>query len=337
MMKCVSIAVLAFCVILRVEGYQPVPLPRSSQTKLSAGRGMGMSATPKTKGVAKKSNGMGKKNGSGGATAFDVSASMLRLEKRYDELMSAATKQMAKEYEEEDNNGKEEKITSEYIVAARSIGKSGGVKDWIPFAQFCVARPESEYDNAEVVIQAAVSAYCRELSHIAAFGAPVFSTVARSDLQYGIEPIESFHKHVYESVIEGVKEQDMTKTKAREVLGLEQNESEKANIKQAYRKLSFELHPDRFDGSQEEQETAADRFGQVKLAYEILSSGVRQEGVSWYESLGGRGRTGFMGPIDLLPLSIAQEQMARRNAEGAIVGLEKELIQTFVARNLRSS
>lgn len=298
-----------------------------------------MAASPKTnssKGMGKKSNGMAKKNTSGTSTAFDVSASMQRLEKRYDELMSAATKQMAKEYEEgEESNTIEERITSEYIVAARSVGKSGGVKDWIPFAQICLARPESEYDNAEDVIQAAVSTYCRELSHIAAFGAPVFSTVARSDLQYSVEPIESFHKHVYESVIEGVKEQDMTKTKAREILGLEQNESEKATIKQAYRKLSFELHPDRV--SQEEQETASDRFGQVKLAYDILSSGVRQEGVSWYESLGGRARTGFIGPIDLLPLALAQEQMTRRNAEGAIVGLEKELIQTFVARNLRSS
>jgi hypothetical protein len=129
----------------------------------------------------------------------------------------------------------------------------------------------------------------------------------------------------------------MTKAKAREILGLEPNESDKSAIKQAYRKLSFELHPDRVDGSEEEQETAADRFGEVKLAYEILSSGVRQEGVSWYESLGGRARTGFLGPINLLPLALAQEQMTIRNAEGAIVGLDKELIQTFVARNLRSS
>ena len=342
-------AVTLLTTLLTVNAFHvpsSVPLSRSSlSTQLCAAKGMGMASPPKTKGgMGKKTNGMGKKNGTSGAsTAFDVNASMIRLEKRYDELMSAATKQMAKECNDDQEGSVEvissgtEKITSEYIVAARSNGKSGGVKDWIPFAQICLARPESEYDNANDVIQAAVSTYCRELSHMAAFGAPVFSTVARSELQYSVEPIDSFHKHVYESVIEGVKEQDMTKAKAREILGLEPNESDKATIKQAYRKLSFELHPDRVDGSEEEQATAADRFGEVKLAYEIILSGVRQEGVSWYESLGGRARTGFLGPINLLPLALAQEQMTIRNAEGAIVGLDKELIQTFVARNLRSS
>ena len=308
---------------------------------------MGMAASSKKTNDKKgngmaKSNGMAKKNGSdgknGASATFDVNASMLRLEKRYDELLVSAAKKTAKEEDDDDDSSANEgKITAEYVVAARSISKSGGVRDWVPFAQLCLVRPESEYDNAEDVVQAAVSFYCRELSTVAAFGAPVFSTLARSDLQYGIEPIDSFHKHVYESVVEGVTEQDMTKTVARETLGLEPSESDKAVIKQAYRKLSFSLHPDRFDGSPEEQEVAADRFGRVKLAYEILSSGVRQDGVSWYESLGGRARTGFMGPIDLLPLAAAKEQMTQRNAEGGLVGISKDLIQTFLARNLRSS
>jgi len=305
-------------------------------SQLEAGRGMGMAASTKQKG-----NGMGKKNGangkSGASTAFDVSASMLRLEKRYDELLMAAAKQTAKDDDEEGGSSAGEKITSEYIVAARSIAKSGGVKDWVPFAQLCLVRPESEYDNAHDVVQAAVSSYCRELSSIAAFGAPVFATLARSDLQYSIEPIQSFQKFVYDTVIEGVTEQDMTKKVARETLGLDQNESDKTVIKQSYRKLSFELHPDRFEGSPEEQEAAAERFGRVKLAYEMLSSGVRQDGVSWYESLGGRARTEFKGPINLLPLAAAQEQMTRRNAEGGLQGIDKDLIQTFVARNLRSA
>jgi hypothetical protein len=329
-------------------------------SQLAAGRGMGMaSSSQKKKAQGKKGNGMGKNTGvgdkNGAKAAFDVNASMMRLEKRYYELQMAAAKQMAKDdddEEEEDDSiwatdksvtteeksdTTEEKITSEYVVTARSIGKSGGVKDWIPFAQLCLVRPESEYDNAEELVQAAVSSYCRELSQIAAFGAPVFSSVARSELQYSIEPVDSFFKYVFEGVIEGVTEQDMTKTKARETLGLEKSESDKAAIKQAYRKLSFELHPDRFEGSSDEREAAAERFGQVKLAYEILSSGVRQEGVSWYESLGGRARTGFSGPVNLLPLTAAQEQMARRNAEGALIGLERDIIQTFVARNLRSA
>ena len=112
---------------------------------------------------------------------------------------------------------------------------------------------------------------------------------------------------------------------------------DKAVIKQAYRKLSFSLHPDRVEGDDEEKEAAAERFGRVKLAYDTLSSGVRQDGVSWYESLGGRARTGFTGPVSLLPLVSAQEQMTRRNAEAAMIGLNPDIIQTFVARNLRSS
>ena len=320
-----------------------------STSPLLAARGMGMAASPvkKNKTETKKGNGMGKtKSGSGekkGSSApFDVSASLIRLEKRYNELMINAAKLMAKDDKDDDANVKasettfDKKMTSEYVVVARSKAK-GGVADWVPFAQVCLTRPESEYENVEDVYQAVVSAYCRELSHLAAFGAPVFSTVARSDLQYGIEPIDSFHKHVFETVIEGAVEQDMTKSLAREILGLETSESDKAVIKQAYRKLSFSLHPDRVEGDEEEKEAAADRFGRVKLAYDTLSSGVRQDGVSWYESLGGRARTGFTGPVSLLPLASAQEQMTRRNAEAAMVGLNPDIIQTFVARNLRSS
>jgi len=50
------------------------------------------------------------------------------------------------------------------------------------------------------------------------------------------------------------------------------------------------------------------RFGLVKMAYEALNSGIHSSEVngnavvsqSWYESLGGKSRTDFMGPIDLL-------------------------------------
>lgn len=324
--------------VLSVQGFQATQIRSDSfPITLFAGRGMGMtSSSTKKSSKGKKGNGMAK---SGASAPFDVSASMVRLEKKYDEIMINAAKQMAKDDEDPRwalEEAKEEKITSEYVVVARSKAKSG-VADWVPFAQLCLVRPESEYDNAEVILNAAVSAYCRELSHAAAYGAPVFSSVARSDLQYGIEPIDSFHKHVYDTVIEGTVERDMTKSLARKTLGLEQNESDKSIIKQAYRKLSFSLHPDRFEGNEEEKEVAAERFGNVKLAYETLSSGVREEGVSWYESLGGRARTGFLGPISLLPLAEAQEQMTRRSAEAALVGMSTDIIQTFVARNLRSS
>jgi hypothetical protein len=173
----------------------------------------------------------------------------------------------------------------------------------------------------------------------------VFATIARNELQYSVEPVDSFHKFVYDEVIEGKanqnKDETMGKVEARTVLGLasssKNNEISKADIKQAYRKLSFELHPDRFDGTPEQCEEAATRFSRVQIAYETLSSGVRgQEGVSWYESLGGRARTEFVGPVNLIPLDAAQEHMARHTAEGALVGFDRGLVQSFVARHLRS-
>lgn len=140
----------------------------------------------------------------------------------------------------------------------------------------------------------------------------------------------------------------MTKNEARILLGLIKNDSAtsstgteeitKSDIKQAYRKKAFALHPDRFEGTPEECIEARNEFGRVKLAYDTLSSGVRgEEGISWYESLGGRERTEFVGPINLLPLRVAQEHMTRHNTEGACLPLDPAMVQSFVARHLRSS
>jgi hypothetical protein len=252
-------------------------------------------------------------------------------------------------------------LTSEYVVAARTaVPKSTTlnqqqqqqqqqprrvVPDWVPIAQLCLRRPESEYQDgaSDEMVQIAISAYCRELYHVAVFGAPVFSTMARNQLQYSVESVESFRKYVYEEVVEGKsnqnKDETMTKAEAREILRLTNTnpDTTTGDIKQAYRKLSFDLHPDRFQGTPTECEHATQQFTRVKLAYETLSSGVRgQEGISWYESLGGRARTGFVGPINLLPLVAAQEHMTGRKAEGAITGLDPTLVQSFVARHLRS-
>jgi hypothetical protein len=202
------------------------------------------------------------------------------------------------------------------------------------------------------MVQNAISVFCRELSHVAGISAPVFSTIARNDLQYSVESVESFHKYVYDEVVQGNskknKDETMTKVEARQTLGLQKNDTTtatttatlveeitKADIKKAYRRLSFDLHPDRFEGTADEREEASRQFGRVKLAYETLSSGVRGEG-SWYESLGGRARTDFVGPVNLISLAAAQEHLDRHKAEGAIMGLDPSLTQSFVARHLRS-
>jgi hypothetical protein len=332
-------------------------LSRQSVALHAAGRGMGTAsvASPAKKNGMAKANGMGssksKKGGKSKVTSsFDVSSALIRSEKRYDELMLASNKLLARDDEdprwasEKADEQQDEIITSEYIVAVRAQ-KTSGCSDWVPVAQMCVARPSQEYHEgtADEAVKAAVSANCRELSFAATLGAPKFSTCARSDLQYSVESRDSFFKFVYETVVEGGAkqakqhpEQHMSKAQAREALGLESDTNDKSEIKQSYRKLSFQLHPDRFEGTEEESEAAALRFGRVKLAYETMSSGVREEGGSWYQSLGGRARTGFVGPVNLLPLAAATEYVESKKIASAVIGLERDLVQGFVARNLRS-
>jgi hypothetical protein len=99
------------------------------------------------------------------------------------------------------------------------------------------------------------------------------------------------------------------------------------------------LHPDRFvgtDKTNEEIKVSSDEYARVKLAYETMSSGVRNEGRSWYESLGGKSRTDFAGPINLLPLSLAESTLKTNKAQSAITSLSSDIVQTFVVRSQSS-
>eukprot|EP00980_Cylindrotheca_fusiformis_P031753 scaffold26900_cov117-Cylindrotheca_fusiformis.AAC.3 len=275
--------------------------------------------------------------------SFDVSASIVRLEKKYEKMTLASAKKIAKgeadpRWASDEEAEHEEHITSEFVVAARAPTKQG-VHDWVPIAQLCVAYPESSYHGDESnkeILQTAVSTYCREISHVAGMGAQMFSSVARNDMQYSVEPLDSFFKHVYERVVEENNDKKtLSKAEARSILGLEkETEVDKTRIKQAYRKLSFALHPDRLDTSADVEE-AATRYANVQAAYETLTSGVRENGKSWYESLGGRARTDFHR-IDLLSLSDAQAKMEAQRIQGSLMGLDGDLVQSFVARHLRS-
>ena len=335
--------------------------PYTSQPLFADGIGMGMgtktSSKKKNKKGGKKSNSKAfsstSSSSSSSKSPFNVNASLLRMEKKYDEIMLSLAKEQQKSEEEAElysaSFSTSTMMTSEYIVAARG----GSVSDWVPIAQFCLKRPESEYQDgaSDEMVKTAISVYCRELSYLASMGAPVFSTMARNEIQYSVENKDSWFKHIYEGVVEGNANKSadmvMTKMEARKALGLikdddstssSTDEITNSDIKKAYRNLCYELHPDRFEGTPEECLEARDRFGRVTLAYETLSSGVRgEEGMSWYESLGGRERTQFVGPINLLPLGAAQEHMTRHNAEGACLPLNTDMVQTFVARNLRSA
>ena len=305
-------------------------------------------ASPKSKGIGLSKGGKTKKTK---APPFDVKASLLRLDKRYDEITTYVAKKNLIEQEgiEEtvlDDNGRD-LVCTEYIVASRCRPV---VADWVPVAQICVARDAAQAavseGSADIAMRAAISHYCRELSYTAAQGSRVFSSLPRSDIEYAVEPVDSFHKHVYEVVMEGKNEDVtndnvMTKEQARAVLQLGPD-STVSEIKKAYRTQSFEWHPDRLVGKDNEDETnsreSAERYAQIKLAYETLTSGVRRGGDDngYYASLGGRARTDFVGPVSLMSISAAKEILETKQIDSAIVRLEEDIVQTFVARSQAS-
>lgn len=291
---------------------------------LYAKGGMGM-AKPKTnkKGTSSKST-------STSTTPFDVNASLIRLEKLYDELTTAHAKTLQKETIDENDI-----VISEYVVAVRSPKM-----DWVPVAQLLTARRQLDADT-DLPIDAVVSLYCRELYLSATMGSRVFQSIPRQQLQYSVEPTDCFFKHVYEIAVEGKHDDDtdtdhvMTKTTARQVLQVEAGD-ELSTIKQQYRSRSFALHPDRLanDLSHEEREAKMSEFARVKQAYEtLLSAGLRHQDASWYESLGGRARTDFRF-VNLQPIAEAQQIVKSHGIQTALIGLSPSLVQNFVARTV---
>lgn len=341
-----------------------------------AGMGMGGASTKQKKGKKKKggsgnnSRGMGKKKSSGsGSEKYDVAKAMIKSEKLYDELLAESTRALNSDEWDED----EMDITSEYIITARgtpgaamkkeAAGALACASDWIPVAQVCVVRPVSYEEQTDddcggmhPSVRAAVSYYRREINYASTLAAPALKSLPRNIIEYGVEPVDSFVKYVYEDVIEGkaVESFDdgsgsgekvgMTKSKAREILGIEAGCKDAAVIKGAYKKQSMALHPDRFvtsDKTKEEIDQSSQQFALVKMAYEALNSGVRNgdgngngSGApsSWYESLGGKSRTEFVGPIRLLSAEEANA-LCNKAFRSAVVGLDPELTMSFVARN----
>ncbi|GFH54827.1 hypothetical protein CTEN210_11303 [Chaetoceros tenuissimus] len=316
---------------------------RTSSTSLCAGMGMGGG----TKSKKKKG---GKKAAAG--PKFDVAKACLKSEKIYDKLLKEQTK-----IDQEDNDIFEY-ITAEYMITARikpsdfkdmNIPGAASVSDWVPVAQMALKRHVDEPSFDSHIrdcerVRTAVSYYCREISYLGTLAASIFKSIPRSSIEYAAEPLDSFYKFVYEDIIEGKNEDSsnentMSKAEARKVLELEEGCNDASEIKAAYRKLSFKLHPDRLVGkdiSEEESKQAAIDFAKVKLAYESMSSGVRGDstsaGKSWYESLGGRARTDF-GKLTLLPMADAKEAFEKGKYESAVAGLLPDTVMAFVTRN----
>ena len=331
-------------------------MPTTTTTALAAG--MGMATKPKGK---KKGGKKDKKKST--SPPYDVSAALIKNEKLYEELMAESTKALMND--DDDHYGGID-LTTEYIIAARAKPDNNGssqfvgASDWVPVAQLCIVRSISQDDNKdddhesvmESTLTAAVSYFCREINYLGCLSAPsAFKSLPRNNVEYGIEPIESFMKHVYEDVIEGKNNNNgsssgssngnsstsngMSKAQAREILELDAGVTDAALIKTAYKKQSFKYHPDRI--SEEDRETLSERFYEIKQAYETLNSGVRNKDAngsqqSWYASLGGRDRNDFLGPISLLSMEKAGA-LCNKAFKSAVVGIDPDLTMAFVARN----
>ena len=324
---------------------------------MAAGMGMGSNASKKKK-QKKTKGGFGAGGGVGGSngSSFDVSKSVLKSERLYDELLKKSRKTS-----DEDHKDFGTSFTSEYVIAARlnpnekkdSIpAGAAALSDWIPVGQLILTRPidsdlADESAEEKQRLSSAISEYCREINYMATLGSSLFKSIPRNLIQYSAEDIDSFYKFVYADVIEGKNSDEkndnvMTKTEARKVLQLDEDNNDLAEIKKSYRKLSMKLHPDRFVGverSEEEEDKTNEEFARVKVAYESLQSGIRvidgdgNKSRSWYETLGGRERTDFIGPIELLSLDKAKDDLSSRRCTCAVAGLTPETVLAFVARN----
>lgn len=307
----------------------------------------------KTKKKSKKS----KQRANGGddkPRSFDAPAAYARSERLYDRMMLESFKRQNDD--DDQNNVADDRllVTSEYVVAAKrdrsTTTFASSVSDWIPVAQLCVERARGR-DDDETLVSHAVSAQCREIHHAATIAAPVFSSVPRNDVRYSVEPLESFHRHVYNVVLEAGSsdnsvsgrsndnDEDDTVVssleRAREVLGVDAGSTDASEFKRAYRTLSFKHHPDRFvvaddgddDDAHEAKKAAAESdYRRVKNAYEfVLRSGVtarRTTSSSLSSDNGnitvGRGWYEALGGrdrTDFRPIKLVQLQDAQKGME----------------------
>ena len=353
-MLLLAIATFAIAPVAPFTAAVPRTTSRSSTSLAGGGMGMGVAAATKKNGKKNKKNKKNKRGASPVAAAstapFDVAKSALKSEKLYDEIMTSAAKALLSDVDDP------EEVTSEYMIVARgapdaspsSPSSSGGAADWIPVAQLCLVRRLALDDGEDVLttqLCAAVSRYRREIHFTACQAAPsAFGALPRDRVEYGAEPLESFHRHVYEDVIEGKRggedangeARGMTKAAAREVLELEAGCADVGLIKTAFKRQAARHHPDR--AAEEDKAAASERFARIRNAYNTLNSGVRHNGAngdarhSWFASLGGRDRTDFVGPLTLLS---AKEVDALRSpsCKSAMIGIDPDLTMTFVARN----
>lgn len=304
-------------------------------------------------------------------TPFDASSALIRSAKLYEELSLKASKVMAAavENDEEDYDGeddKDEEVYSEFLIAAKYVSPtqedgppgSAGLSDWVPVAQLCLIRNRSTLPSTNTQLHSAVSTHCREIYHAAQTVAPIFNNIPRSHIRYSAEPLDSFFKYVYDNVLSDSSPQPhsdevMTKAKARDILGITlESTNDLSLIKQRYRTLSMQYHPDsavttavtstQVDDDDDNDNDISAKFRQVRLAYDTLCSGIRVTDAtgtttgSFYETLGGKDRTDFLHIPPLISPDEARNSMSK-TMQSAVIGLDSDTVMAFVTRNLAAS
>jgi hypothetical protein len=293
---------------------------------------------------AKSRGGMGMANNNNkkkpaAAASLDLKASLLRHGKKYDELLLLSNKRLDRDKDDlagdnddststykEDDDDEEIITTTEFIITCRHPS----VSDWVPIAQLVIAQSADCHDLA----QQCLSLYCRELAALASKATSLFQH--RTALVYALEPMDSFHKHVYKMVVESTKDDEgmMSKARAMEVLQLQEGEDGSslnlAHVKKQYRTLSAANHPDRGDDNN------GDEYALIQEAFTTLtaSGALRRDGSSWYESLGGRARTDFR-PVSLIALEEAKRSVEASSVHkgSAVCAIDRDMVETFVARS----
>jgi len=319
--------------------FHPAPLTMVATSSQKKGMGMGGGAGT---GMGKKSGNKSKRRRTAAASAsvpFDAAAAYNRSEKRYDELIAEA--------DASDPDGPYGGLMArEYMIVAQQTGTVGAgassLFDWTPAAHLVLVGADSLSDPTTAA-ERGVSSLKREIHHALVTGIPSAASLPRSEVRYALEPLRDFMEYVFDAVIADKAsdgdEKPMSKAEARRILGLE-SDSDASTVKRAYRKITLAYHPDRFAASgEEEPEEAAEKFQAGTRAYETLGGGMGAtvEGSSWYESLGGRARTEFSGPLILGKAGVAGAlEGAPFEAGGykvAVSAVDPEITMMFIARN----
>ncbi|KAG5181641.1 hypothetical protein JKP88DRAFT_263574 [Tribonema minus] len=267
-------------------------------------------------------------------------------------------------YEDQAAQDPDSLLFRDFIVCAKvkggaAVAAAPQLSDWVPCAQLGLLSSATSPVDQMVPVTAAVASLCREVVTAATTSVPSLLTrVPHAHLEYAVEPTDCWMKWVYETVVEERKggagaggrggEPAVTRADAWGVLGVEPGASA-GEVKRAYLKLARDLHPDALVGREPEEIAEAEaRFLLVTKSYELVGGGLgggsdvgataAAARASWYESIGGKGRTEF-ATVNLAgqrmgsALLGAEMELNLGGWRAAVRGLDADIVQTFASRN----